>query len=490
MKINIIKALPGFVLVTAMGLGSCSKFGDTNVSPNASDKPVTSALLTNVQTYLAADAIGSSSATSASPQFTFLTPYFVQHYSQTQYPDNQLYPTTGVSWDSYYSTVLEDLQNIINNCTKSPDPMAPAGNTVNQIQIARILKAYYFSILTDKYGDVPYTQALKGQLQVTYDKQQAIYTDLFKELKEAVAAFQATGAPIKGDVVYNGSVANWKRFANSLRLAMALRLSKVDPATGKTEFMSALNDPAGYISDNSYNFKVTYPGGTFNYPLYNLTTASVFAIAKPLADKMNSYSDPRVFKYGQKNSSGVVKGFPYGLNRTNAQAYITTNADYSLGYDASLKTQTSTAYVFTAAYVDLIRAEAAITYATGENAFLLTQKGITDSWAQWGVSGDLLTYSANIGISALSTPVAAIQEQMWIALFGSEMNAYNEWRRTGIPVLTPAPDATNPTKQIPRRFPYPTTEVNINGQAYKDAVGAMPYSGKDDEVSRVWWDKP
>lgn len=488
--IQTIKIMPGLALIAAMGLGSCNKFGDTNVSPNASTTPVTSALLTNVQTYIAADAVGSSSATAVSPQFTFLTPYYVQHYSQIQYPDNQLYPTTGVSWDNYYAAVLEDLQNIINTCIKKPDPAAQAGNTVNQIQIARILKAYYFSILTDKYGDVPYSSSLKGALQVSYDKQQDIYKDLFKELREAVAAFQSTGTAIKGDIIYSGSIANWKRFANSLRLSLALRLSKVDAATGKTEFLAALNDANGVIDNNSYNFKVAYPGGTFNYPLFNLTTASVVAIAKPLADKMNSYSDPRVFMYGQKNASNVVKGFPYGLNRTNAQAYITTNPDYSLAYDASLKKGTSTAFVFTAAYVDLLRAEAASVYATGENAFTLTQKGITDSWAQWGVTGDVNLYSAAIGISLVSTPVAVIQEQMWIALFGSEMNAFNEWRRTGIPALAPAPDATNPSRSIPRRFPYPTTEVNINGNAYKAATAAMPYSGKDDEVSRVWWDKP
>lgn len=487
---TIKTALPGLALVSLLGLSSCSKFGDTNVSPNGATTPVTSALLTNVQTYIAADAVGSSSATATAPQFTFLTPYYVQHYSQIQYPDNQLYPTSGVSWDAYYAVALEDLQNIINTCEKSPDPVALAGNTVNQIQIAKILKAYYFSVLTDKYGDIPYSQALKGSLAISYDKQQDVYTDLFKQLKAAIAAFQSTGSAIKGDIIYSGNIANWKRFANSLRLSLAMRLSKVDPVTGKAEFMSALNDPAGLIDANSSNFKVAYPGGSFNFPLYNLTTASVFAIAKPLADKMNSYSDPRVFAYGEKNASNVVKGFPYGLNRTNAQSFIVSNPDYSLGYAPAFKAQNSTAQVFTAAYVDLLRAEGAITYASGENAFNMTKKSVQDSWAQWNVTGDVDAYLTTIGVSAASTPVAKIQEQMWIALFGSEMNAFNEWRRTGVPALTPAPDATNPSKKIPRRFPYPLTEPNVNGNAYSAAKSAIPYGGTDDEISRVWWDKP
>ncbi len=477
------------LLIVGLGLGSCSKFGDTNVSPNAATTPVTSALLTSVETYIGSDAVGNSSASNGAPLSGFLTPYYVQHYSQIQYPDNQLYPTSGVSWDAYYSGVLEDLQQIINTNTATPSLTAVGGNSVNQIQIARILKAYFYNIVTDKYGDVPYSAALKGALQVPYDKQQAIYTALFSELKSAVASFQSTGNPITGDIIYSGDISKWKKFANSLRLSMALRLSKVDPATGKTEFAAALADAGGVISTNADNFKVAYPGGTFNYPLYNLTTASVVAISKPLADLLNGYSDPRVFVYGQKNASGNVKGFPYGLNRTNTQTYIVTNPDYSLAYDANFKKNNSTVYILTAAYVDLLRADAAIEYATGENAFTMLQKGITDSWAQWGVTGNIATYSTAIGVSATTTPLAKIQEQMWVALFGSEMFAYDEWRRTGIPVLIPAVDATNPTKQIPRRYPYPTNEANLNGDAYKAALAAFPNGGKDDEVSKVWWDK-
>jgi hypothetical protein len=476
--------------IVATGLYSCNKFGDTNVSPNASTVPVTSALLTNVETYTGSDAVGSTTPSNTAPLSGFYTPYFVQHYSQIQYPDNQLYLTSGVSWDGYYAVILEDLQNIINVNTTTPNPTSVSGNSVNQIQIARILKAYYFSIVTDKYGDVPYFQSLKGALTSSYDKQQAIYADLFKELKESVASFQTSGTAITGDIIYGGDVAKWKRFANSLRLSLALRLSKVDPATGKTEFMAALSDPGGLIDDNTYNFKITYPGGTFNNPLYNLTTATVYAIAKPLADTMNRFSDPRVFRYGQANASGVVKGFPFGLNRTNAQAYIVSNPDYSLAYATSLKAASGTIQVFTAAYVDLMRAEAAITYSTGENAYTLLQKGIMDSWAQWGVTGTIGTYLTAIGVSSTNVSVSKIQLQMWIALFGSEQNAYNEWRRTGVPTLLPAPDATNPTRQIPRRFPYPSTEVNLNNTGYTSAVSSMPYSGKDDEVSRVWWDKP
>lgn len=480
-------------LLAILGLGatSCSKkFGDTNVSPNSSTTPVTSALLTSVETYVAGDALGSPTGTNTSPITGYYAPYFVQYFSQVQYPDNQLYPTTGVSWDGYYVGPLEDLVSIINVNTATPNPTANGGNSVNQIQIARILKAYFFAILTDKYGDIPYSQALKGTVAVPYDKQQAIYTDLFKELREAIAGFQSTGNAITGDIIYGGDISKWKRFANSLRMELAMQLSKVDPATGKTEFMAALNDANGCISDNTYNFNVVYPGGTFNFPYYNLTGASIVAISQTLADKMNGYNDPRVLVYGQKNASGKVKGVPYGLDRASVQAYIVNNTDWSQAFDASFKKNSSTAYIFTAAFTDLLRAEAAITYSTGESAYTMLQKSVTDSWAQWGVTGTVSTYLSAIGVTSSSVPVAKIQEQEWIALYGSSGYAYNEWRRTGVPSLTPAPGATNPSKTIPRRWPYPTTEANINGAAYTAAVSAMPYGTGDNETNRVWWDKP
>lgn len=495
MKRNLtIRYSAGILIAMAISATSCKKFGDTNVSPNAGLVPATPALLTNAETYLAADAVGSFASTVTYPVTGFYTPFFVQHWSQIQYPDNSLYPTSGVSFDSYYINPLKDLQNILDILGKQPaNPFANGGNSVNQMQIARILKAYYFSILTDRYGDVPYSKALGGAVQVPYDKQQDIYTDLFKELTSAVSSFQTTGDPITGDIVYGGNLGRWKKFANSLRLSLALRLSKVDPTTGKAQFTAALNDAGGIISSNTDNFKVVFPGGTFNFPIYNLTTASVVAISQFMADKMNGYKDPRITAYGEVGADGTVQGFPYGLNRTDAQAYIAGKKPYSLAFAKTLKTPSSTVWIFTAAYVDLIRAEAAITYSTGENAGSLLTDAVTASWAQWGTTSgtvDVATYIASATAGNGGSLLKTIQEQQWIALFGSEQNAYDEWRRTGIPVLTPAKDATNPTKQIPRRFPYGSTEASTNGAAYNAAVAAIPYGGADNEVSRVWWDKP
>jgi hypothetical protein len=477
-KYSLIK-YPLLLLIAGAVFAGCKKpndFGDLNVNPNGAPAAPTSALFTNVMSGLGGVPSNANQG------------FYVQYYTELQYPGNALYQQTAVSWDGFYAGALEDLQNIINICTNNPSFAVLSGNTVNQIQIARILKVYTFATMTDRYGDVPYSQALTGATQVPYDKQKDIYTDFFKELTSAVSSFQTAGPAIKGDIMYSGNIAQWKKFANSLRLILAMRLSKVDPATGKTQFTAALTDPGGYITSNADNFTVAYANG-FSNPYYNLASASQFGITKTLADTLNKYNDPRTPRYGQA-VAGKVKGVPFGLNRGNSLTWLTANTDFSQAFDISFKGIGSPIVILPAAYVDLIRAEAASdpNYATGENAFTLFQKGIQDSWSQWGATGTIATYLTSIGASS-SVTTKQVQLQLWLALYGTTQAAWNEWRRTGVPSLTPAPDAVNLTKTIPRRFAYPTTEVNVNTAAYTAAVAAFPYGGTDVHDNRVWWDK-
>ena len=151
-----------------------------------------------------------------------------------------------------YAGDLYDLQNIIIKNTDDdtkPQQLLNGANE-NQIAIARILKAYIYWKITDRWGDIPYTDALKGDPNVTFDTQETIYKALITEMTEAVAQFTAGGAAIKGDIIYGGDIAKWKKFANSCRMLMALRLSKVYPGAAEyaaTEFKAALASPAGSI---------------------------------------------------------------------------------------------------------------------------------------------------------------------------------------------------------------------------------------------------
>jgi hypothetical protein len=254
--------IPAMLILIIAGCKKLEDFGDTNVNPATTNSPITSALLTSVL----------SSIFSGWP--VSYGSLYCQYFSETQYTESSRYANNQNSAMGLYSGGLYDLQNIIINNT---DPATSAtaglnGANNNQIAIARILKAYYFWTITDWWGDIPYFDALEGNPNVPFDTQESIYKDIIKELSEAVAQF-TTGAPVKGDIVYNGDISKWKKFANSLRMLMSLRLSKQYPLSSDyaaIQFRSALEDLAGSISTNDENFMVSFPGGNFRNPYYSI----------------------------------------------------------------------------------------------------------------------------------------------------------------------------------------------------------------------------
>ncbi|WP_461491349.1 SusD/RagB family nutrient-binding outer membrane lipoprotein, partial [Pontibacter sp. HJ8] len=189
-----------------------------------------------------------------------------------------------------YSGVLMDLQDIIDRNTNN-----------NMTQVARIMQQYIFWTITDRWGDVPYSEALKGDPTPKYDRQEEIYKGMIATLEDAVNAMDNT-SQITGDVIYNGDVSSWKKAANSIRMMMALQLSKVYPAAGgyaATQFSSALNHPAGVIATNAENFDVNYPGGNFPsnwWSIYN--GRNDFAESKTLTDLMGTLGDTRQNAFG------------------------------------------------------------------------------------------------------------------------------------------------------------------------------------------------
>src|SRR5205085_11982552 len=174
-----------------------------------------------------------------------------------------------------------------------------SGSNVNQIAIANILKSYIIWTVTDRWGDVPYSEALTANItnNVTpkYDAQKDIYLKMFADLKSAANSLDANGAAIKGDIIFGGDVAKWKKTANSLRMLMALRLSKIYPNAGDvaaTEFANA--DASGGITDNADNFQLTYAGGNLKNPYFAMYDGrSDFGECKTFYDILAGLGDTR-----------------------------------------------------------------------------------------------------------------------------------------------------------------------------------------------------
>lgn len=464
-----------FIAPIALATVGCNKlkdFGNTNVNPNAASTPSIAALLTQVEANLGGYAASTRGG------------LYAQYFSETQYTDVSLYSAPALDFQGDYAGNLYDLQNIIN-----------ISESNNQTQVARILQQFIFWTLTDRWGDLPYSEALKGNPTPKYDKQEDIYKGMIATLKDAVDKFNTTSV-ITGDVIFNGDVASWRRLANTLRMGMALRLSKVYPSPSgyaATEFKAALSHPAGVIETNAQNFTIRYVGGgnaqnTFlRNPWFNTYNGRKdYAESKTIVDILQNFADPRQQAYGTSNV-----GFPYGLKRANAETFSSSNPNWSYILRDDLRQENSPLVVYGAAMAWLARAEAADLGWTSEGLTSTYQTGITRSFEQWGVGTPSASYFNQSGV-ALTAPAGTganlrqISIQRYIASYPNGAEGWAIWRKSGYPVLSPAPDALTNTG-IPRRYTYGPGEYSTNPENTAAAASAI---GGDLVTTRVWWDKP
>jgi hypothetical protein len=298
---------------------------------------------------------------------------------------------------------------------------------------------------------------------------------------------------------------------------MALRLSKADAAKGKLEFTDALN--AGVLNDNSQNAVFVHladaPNQNYWYAVVNVLNRPWYWASKTLVDNMKPLNDPRLKTFADVNGSGVYNGLAYGLDG-NAVGGIPSSSISFIG--VHVRTQNAPTYVTTYAQVLLAIAEAnKLNWLPGGDVDAKAKytAAIEASVRQWnrisfqayvdstdkqveripysakdvGDTAGLAAYLAQPEVAYNSTEaLKKIAYQRWLHLYMNGYEAWAEWRRTGYPVLTPAPN--NGNIPIPRRQAYPVKEQNINGDNYRTAISAQPgLSGKDDLNGRVWWDQ-
>ncbi|WP_242693257.1 SusD/RagB family nutrient-binding outer membrane lipoprotein [Sabulibacter ruber] len=468
-----------YILALAcLTLGGCVDFeDDINLNPNLPTQASNTQLIANAELALP----GLSSV----PQGE----YFAQYLSETQYPNLSLYNQVSASFYGLYQGPLMNLEAVLT----SQNLDVKEGPVVNQLAVAKILKAYYFWHVTDRWGDVPFSEALKGREGFTpkYDTQEFIYNSLFALLEEADKQIVVPGN-ITNDIIYGGDMAKWKKFGNTVRLLMALRLSKVNPTKGQEEFNKALT--AGIMTSNADNFVFKHLAEAANenywYDQINDQRRQWWALSNTLVDKLKPVDDPRLAVYGNKNSAGQYVGQEFGKTEN-----LSTTSVSLLG--SAIWKQDAPIYLVTFAQALFAKAEAAkIGWISGGDAEAKTNYdlAIRNSVIQWTVSPTYSEANAVAAANALlakpgveynpATGYEQIAEQRWIHLFMHGFEAWAEWRRTGYPNELISPGG----KAIPTRQGYPTTEEFNNTANYKEAVQRQ-FGGVDGLYGKVWWDK-
>ncbi|MEP7107943.1 MAG: SusD/RagB family nutrient-binding outer membrane lipoprotein [Ferruginibacter sp.] len=399
---------------------------------------------------------------------------------------------------NYYRSYLININEVI-RLTEKPE-------LSNKNAMAKIFRVWLWQNLTDMYGDIPYSEAAKGKAdfiaEPKYDKQEAIYKDLFIQLKAATGQLIDDPA-ISGfggaDILYKGNVNAWRRFANSLRLRMAMRVRFVDNTLAQQNISDVINSPL--ISANEENAKLLSEGPTAanagnRSPMINFIKNNLKEprhIGFTVLEILVLNNDPRVPVYFKLpkliNPSSAIPYRARPINPDGSERYPYGMDSISLTGDFFEAPQ----FIFnliTAAEVNYLKAEAALAGLAPGDANTFYRTGIQLAMDQYQVPAGSITTFLNAGPATLSGTVEhqfeQIINQKYITLIYQSNEAWAEYRRTGYPKMWLGSAPTDTDGQIPRRQTYPADEYAKNGANVATATEGYP--GGDKLTSKVWWD--
>lgn len=475
----MLKKILPLIIILALIFSSCNEELDKiNENPNATSNPLPPFLLTGTLKQ-GADLYWGSENNYGS------TMLFVQYWAAIQYPETDRFQVSNTSftslWNKGYATLIKDLNTILE--------FSPEKANDNYKGVALTLRSWVFLLLTDAYGDVPYSQAVLRETNwvPSYDSQRDVYLALLKDLEIAQSLLDKSHGTISGDVIYKGNIANWKKLVNSLRLRIALRIVNQEPDLAKQAIIDATEDPAGLISNNSEIFQFIYTSSPQQNPIAaTFETRDDYRVSKTLVDKLLGLNDTRLSVYAQlptNDSIDTYVGLPNAVDKPSSWGFAKTSkpGTYFLRSE-------SPAVIYSYAEVLFNLSEAVARGFVSGNAEELYNKAITASFNQFGISDTTAIKNYLIQSTVKydsSNYKKSIGEQKWIALYGQGLEAFAEWRRLGYPELTAGP-ASVLNGDIPVRFFYPGTEQSLNGKSYRAAVENQ---GADLLTTKLWFFK-
>ncbi len=420
-------------------------------------------------------------------------------------------------WSNY--DYIRELNEIIS--------LAEAGNMNNFKGVALVMRSWLFQNLTDLYGPIPFREAASAKLQQIYspkyEQQQAVYQGLLQDLEEAATLLGSTSENVLGDILFEGDIDRWKKFATGLTIRLLIRQSKkADPTAALTNI---INNPTKYPLFTSYRDQAAlqYIADTWGnamplYPRSNSDYATSTRVSKNLVDNLKLLNDPRLPVYAlptQTSSDASSNPADYVYEgAVNAMGPLLNPADYSapgmlwapLQYSSLASMNAAQALIVTYSEVQFNLAEAA------EKGYIPGGSDAAETYYLNGIKDQFEYYASRIGnlyensfldLSAADVipdagyytqaqvaytgsqaeKLTKIARQKWLSLYFVGYEAWSEWRRTGFPEIVVG---TQGPGYIARRIMYPADEMRINEDNYNQAV---QWLGADDLRTRVWWDE-
>jgi hypothetical protein len=462
---------------------SCDSFLDINEDPNSVLEPPIQTILTSATADL-----GFSMGSDIHRYSSIFTQQFTggggpgvqtvefSRYNLTETDVNNLWR------NRIYAGILADLERVIQSAgTESP----------RYAGIAKILKAFTFSIAVDAWGNIPFDDALKfaENVKPRYDESSTIYPKLITLIDEGVAEMKSTTnvfTPGNDDLFYKGDIVKWEKFANALKLRLYIHHFPKFAADGQAGIAALLASNAPLMTSNADNFQMLFETSadrTNGIDQFEKRRINQFFPTSTIIGLMNGKSDPRSATYFTNGGSTTATAAAPGQQLTTVtflrmhtflRGAVTNAAAPTTGYAGDSPTR-----ILTFAEQNFILAEYYARTNDLAQAETFFRAGISASMQVAGANVDLVpVYLAAQGTLTAGDAIRKIIEEKYVANFGVAVEPWTDWRRTGFPSLTPVAGATLPA--IPRVLPYSDLERVTN----RDNTPART----DITVPGVFWD--
>lgn len=437
---------------------SCEKWNDSdiNIDPDApSDVPM-GLLLPAIQQSMGYNLVGNNTTRTNNIWMQHFDGVDRQSFTEGRYQSTPA--DTGNVWFSIYAEMMM-------NCTLIIDKAQTEGSeSPNFAGVAQISMATTLGMSSDMWGDMPFTEAFKGGenvLSPVYDSQESIYASINTLLNQGIANLNnSTNAfDVSGDVIYGGDVDQWIKAANSIRARHALQLTGVN---GNAAYTAALAAVSNGFTSNADDMLVPFEDANRNPIFQFMEQRTDIRMGATLIDMMLANDDPRLPFYAEEDADGNYSG---SVSRS-ANADASYPGPNIAAFDASTKLMTYSELKF-------IEAEARLVLGQGD-AQAAYEEAVAASVLR--VTGEANTAWLDANINGVTATLSDIMNQKYIEGVATNQ-PYADYRRTGLPILTLAPDGV--IGEIPVRLPYPQSELDYNTQNVPTTT----------LLTKVWWDQ-
>ena len=470
--INKYTILISFLAVIVMGCDN--GFEEMNTNPN-SPNTVSPNLLLGQVTYNMADLMYS----------TFnggdMGSCWSQQLAKVQYNDEARYtPRQGsvsAVWDGLYINVISDAAAMYK--------LADAEGNNNIKGISLVMQAYAYSVLTDLYGDIPFSEAMNAEGDVispVYDRQETVYNGIFNMLDQAVSLLGTGGTVVATtDLVYAGDASKWEKFAYSLKFRSLMRISKKVNVSAELQAIvgKGFTSPA---DDAYFHYQTENPNANTLYETIVFGNRAEWKLCEQFVDRQLTTADPRIDNMVALNADGIHRGKPAGILNVPNDDYNVTNVS-AIG-DHYLRGEAHGNFM-THSELEFLIAEAITRSDINLSAGLASDHyntGIASSFVNSDTSAGLAAFQAGVALTGTeATDLELIATQNWIGLFCQGFESFIEQRRTGFPVIPMPLDAA--LTEMPVRLNYPNVESSINAANYNAAVSIQ---GADLLTTKMW----